>query len=101
MTVKESKLLQAISDNEGVVYAREVIGEDYTTVQLLRNRGYVIYQGALNMACYSITDEGRIALQDHYTEQKHRRTESIRYWITTAIAIAALIISIIALRSKG
>jgi len=53
------------------------------------------------MACYSITDEGRIALQDHYTEQKHRRTESIRYWITTAIAIAALIISIIALRSKG
>ena len=44
-----------------------------------------------------ITANGITALEDENDHQKKFRKESVRYWITTGIAILALIISIIAL----
>lgn len=44
-----------------------------------------------------ITSSGISALEAEDDDRKRHRKESLRYWITTGIAILALIISIIAL----
>lgn len=53
---------------------------------------------------YIITQSGRIvfeALQENrIKEAKNKREQDIRYWVTTGIAITALIISILALLLK-
>ena len=74
MTVSEYRLLKAIRDNDGAVYAREVVDDDYQDARLLVERGYLTRVGALDVARYEITDAGRVALSD-YEEARQKEIQ--------------------------
>ena len=52
---------------------------------------------AIGSDALSITHAGVFAMEDEQELRDHRRLEEIRYWITTAIAALALVISFISL----
>lgn len=52
------------------------------------------------VSVYSISDKGRAALQEHRRTAREKRVESVRYFITTAIAVAALILAGISLAAQ-
>ena len=87
MNRSEARLLYALSDNGGAVYAREITGRDVENMRLLCARGYVARQGALDIAAYVVTDLGKIALSDDAVLKNER------LW-TRGLAIAALLVSI-------
>ena len=64
-------------------------------VALLLDRGFLIRKGALDHVKLELTEEGHVAFADYQIELQRRRYETIRYCITTAIAISAPIISIV------
>lgn len=73
------------------------------TRKILRYRQYInelINSGLLSEdpgnSTLRLTSEGLAAIE----AEEYKRRESVRYWVTTAIAILALIISIIALLSQ-
>lgn len=65
MTDSEYRLLKAIQDNNGAVYAREVVDYDYQVARMLVARGFLDRNGALDVACYQITEAGLVALADY------------------------------------
>lgn len=62
------------------------IEPEYASLKELSN------DGPISLDCpLEITFAGRVALENVRKQLKEKRTESTRYWITTAIAIAAFI----------
>lgn len=97
MSDSEFRLLETLAAADGVMLARDVPSEDRHTIDLLIARGYVQSErrypvGSLEnpMDIYAITKAGRVALADHRSKLADRR------W-TRALAIAALIISLLSL----
>lgn len=76
----------------------------FEVVNLLRERGYIRVLSGYEGNRYSskvspipdsvpleITFQGKVALEEEQTLSKEKRNAWIRYWITTAIAVAAFI----------
>ena len=64
-------------------------------LKALKSRGMLSVNINGDTAC--ISDAGRIALADYRAKHSLERRYAVRYWITTAISILALIVSFAAL----
>jgi len=53
--------------------------------------------GSVSRIGWNITRDGQRWLYFQHCEQEIKRTETVRYWITTGLAIIAIVISVIAL----
>lgn len=100
MSNREIKMLQLLNCQEHIQF-HDLSVRDSDALDLLLSRGYVqldkgLVLGAVGfVVAYAITDAGRIALADFLVERRRRRWEDVRYVITTGIAVAALIVSLI------
>ena len=64
------------------------------TIRLLSRNECVLLLGDF---VGGVTAEGHHAMEEYEMEREQTRRVAIRYWITTAIAVIALIVSVIAL----
>lgn len=106
MNKTEYNILKLLSA-KGELHFHDLSAKESEALEALEARGWtepitVFLNGNLNQrkTLHGITPAGRVALSDYREQMSVRRHESIRYWITTAIAVAALIVSIIALLHK-
>ena len=72
-----------------------------TRIEELRKDGYITRSLEVEhdelVGTYQISDKGRAALQEHDSNSHKKKIESIRYIITTSIAVAALITAIVSI----
>lgn len=100
MSNLEVKMLKLLNCQEHIQF-HDLSARESDALDLLLSRGYVqrdkgLVPGAAGfVVAYAITDTGRIALADFLVERRRRRWENARYIITTGIAVAALIVSLI------
>lgn len=72
-----------------------------TRIEELRNDGYITRsietENGDIVGVYCISDKGRAALQEEDNNSREKRVEWIRYIITTVIAVAALVTSVVSI----
>lgn len=77
-------------------FSRQRVEQMYQSGLLCRDLNRVSSDGGL-CAAYSVSDMGRIELDAIARLKARERKENIRYVITTAIAVVALVVSIISI----
>lgn len=65
--------------------------EVYHLIDVLCAKELITYDNALSIKTIRLKDDGKKYFEDKAEETSKSRKESIRYWITTTIAVAALI----------
>lgn len=78
MSEPEAELLEAIVNNGGAIYAREVTSEIREPLRLLLDRDYIRRTGALDHARYEVTEAGRVALSEFAEERRRRADQQAR-----------------------
>lgn len=92
--VLSKTIANKLSDKEIDKYSNEIsalIREELLRVSLRM-------ENKICAANLQATRQGHFVYEDYKEKQRRNRIEWIRYWITTAVSILALVISIIALK---
>ena len=102
MTSTESSILEILNDPNSSVAFKSLSPDEASALECAVDNGWAERRVEYKdnnllepITVYRITASGRVALENEHAQKRRRRKEDIRYWITTAIAIAALIVALL------
>ncbi len=102
MTIEQLKLLECIYDEPKSI--NKVYTEFHLNLRALQKLtydigNYFVVQKKLPFeeSLLLITNTGKEAVEASRAENEKKHISSVRYWITTGIAIAAIVISVVSL----